>query len=213
LALASANAPCRGTLYGKEPQQRHGNFATGSKMSAMDLRQLNAVYVAEEDRILLRASFGTDDQLQEIRAWLTRRLIKSLWPGIMQALETQVLLDRPHIAHASSEIVSMEHQATIDELRTRGKFDQPFSLEAHHLPFGEQPVVLTNTQISLETQQAPRIQFHSARNGSFEFALNPGMLHGLCTLLQEAVAQADWDMELRLPGIAAEQWDEQRILN
>jgi hypothetical protein len=183
------------------------------QMNSMDLRQLNAAYVAEEDRILLRASFGSDDHLQEIRAWLTRRLVKSLWPGIMQALETQVLLDRPHIAHASSEIVTMEHQAMVDNLRTRGKFDQPFSLEAHHLPFGEQPVVLTNTQISLETQQAPRIQFTSARAGSFEFALNPGMLHGLCTLLQEAVGQADWDMELRLPGMAADVWNEPRVLN
>ncbi|MBV8667424.1 MAG: hypothetical protein JO269_13165 [Burkholderiaceae bacterium] len=187
----------------------------------MELRQLNATYVPEEDRILLRASFGADDDLQEIRAWLTRRLVKTLWPGMMQALETQVALDRPQVAHASTEIVSMEHEATVTDLRTRGKFDQPFSAENHRLPLGEQPIVLITTQIALEPQQAPRLQFTSARNGSFEFALNPAMLHGLCILLQESVAQADWDMALRLPGDAAILWDEdpelagspQRLLN
>jgi hypothetical protein len=180
----------------------------------MELRQIQASYEAGEDRILLRASFGADDHaLQEIRAWLTRRLVKTLWPGIMQALETQITLDYPLASHARAEIVNMKHQATIDDIRARGKFDLPFAATAHSLPFGELPIVLTSAHISLQPKQTPRIQFNSSRMGSFELSLEPNMLHGFCTLLQEAVRLAEWDIELQLPGMQLEQLSEPRILN
>ncbi|MFI4939929.1 MAG: hypothetical protein ACHP7O_06260 [Burkholderiales bacterium] len=180
----------------------------------MVLHQIQAAYRAEEDRLLLRVSFSADDgPRQEIRAWLTRRLVKALWPAIIHAMETQVALDHPHAAHARVEIVNMEHEATISEIRAHGKFGMPFAPESYSFPFGEQPVLLTGAHISVKANQTPRINFVSALNGNFEITLTSSMLHGLCTLLQDAIKPADWNIELHLPGIPAEQRPEQRVLN
>jgi hypothetical protein len=180
----------------------------------MLLHQIQAAYRADDDRLLLRVSFAENDgSLQEIRSWITRALVKTLWPGIIRALETQVALDQPQAAHARVEIVNMQHQATVTEIRSRGDFDVPFAPEEYSYPFGEQPILLVRAHISVQAKQTPRINFVSAHNGSFEVAFTSSMLHGFCTLLQDAVKKAEWDIELRLPGIPAEQELAQRVLN
>lgn len=181
----------------------------------MILHQIQATYQVDDDRILLRVSFAANDGcVQEIRAWLTRRLVKIFWSGIVQALETQVVLDQPHAVHARAEIVSMQHQATVTEIRARGDFDVPFAPDIHSYPFGDQPILLVQAHFSVQAKQTPRINFVSTHNGSFEVAFTAPMLHGLCTLVQDAVKLAEWGFELRLPGIATEQWpDPQRVLN
>src|SRR3569623_1643626 len=55
----------------------------------MNVHQLQLTYDAAEDRILFRATFLDDSGiLQEIRAWLTRRIVRNLWPGIVRTFET-----------------------------------------------------------------------------------------------------------------------------
>ena len=180
----------------------------------MVLHQIQATYRPAEDRLLLRVSFaGGDRSLKEIRAWITRHLLKNLWPGIIQALETQVMLERPQAAHASAEIITMQHEATVTAIRSRGDFDAPFSADVREFPFGERPILLASAHITVGSGQTPRINFVSARSGNFEIAFSATMLHGLCALLQDAIKQADWDIDLSLPGIPTEQWSEQRVLN
>ncbi len=180
----------------------------------MVLQQIQAGYWRNEDRLLLRVSFKHEDgSLQEIRSWMTRHMVKSLWPSIIHALETQVGLDNPNAAHASSEIVSMEHQAKVNEIRSRGDFDVPFSPDIDSYPFGEQPILLVQAHINIATSRAPRINFVSAKNGSFEVAFTPGMLHGFCTVLQDAVKATDWDIELQMPDASPAAWEGERVLN
>lgn len=180
----------------------------------MRLQQIQAGYWRNEDRLLFRISFQDDKGgLQEIRSWMTRHLVKMLWPGIIGALEAQVALDNPHAAHASAEIVTMEHQATVDEIRSRGDFDVPFAPKIDGFPFGEHPILLVQAHISIGADRAPRINFVSARNGSFEVAFTSAMLHGLCTVLQDALKSTDWDIELRMPGLLEHSSDHARMLN
>lgn len=104
----------------------------------MELHQIQITYQAKEDRILSRASFQAQASgLQEVRAWLTRRLVKILWPGIIDALEKQVTLDKPQAAHASADIVGMEHHACLEEIRGCGSFDNPYHNEVQTYPLGE----------------------------------------------------------------------------
>jgi hypothetical protein len=180
----------------------------------MSLHQIQASYRAEEDRVLLRVSFnGADGGLKEIRAWLTRRLLKGLWPGIIHAMETQVVLAHPSATSAKAEIVSMQHEATVTQIRSRGEFDKPFADDIHDFPLGEEAVLVVKAHISVEAKQTLKIRFVSAHNGSFEVAFNETMLHGLCSLLQDAAKKADWDFVLNLPGMPAQQWSERRVLN
>lgn len=167
----------------------------------MKVRQLQATYCAEDDRILLRLSADEEDGTrQELRCWLTRRLIKILWPTIMSAMQKQVVLDLPQAAHASSEIVSMEHHASVSKIKAGGNFDVPFDTTAASYPKGTQPLLCTVARIHLELNKGPRINFESAHDGGFEVQFDSTLLHGLCTMLQQVVKSAEWGIELQLPG-------------
>jgi len=180
----------------------------------MVLQQIQAGYWRNEDRLLLRVSFKHEDgTLHEIRSWMTRHMVKSLWPGIIHALETQVALDNPNAAHASSEIVSMAHQVKVEEIRSRGDFDVPFAPEIDHYPLGQQPILLVQANINIATNRTPRINFVSSNNGSFEIGFTPSMLHGFCTVLQDAVKATDWDIELQMPHASPTEWEGERVLN
>jgi len=179
----------------------------------MVLQQIQAKYWRNEDRVLLRVSFKHEDgSLQEIRSWITRHMVKSLWPSIIHALETQVALDNPSAAHASSEIVSMEHRSKVSEIRSRGEFDAPFSPDVDSYPLGEQPILLVQAHINIASNRGPRIKFVSA-NSSFEVGFTPDMLHGFCSVLQEAVKTTGWDIALQMPDAFEADWEGQRVLN
>ncbi|HJW56047.1 MAG TPA: hypothetical protein VJ577_12300 [Burkholderiaceae bacterium] len=179
----------------------------------MELHQIQITYQMEEDRLLLRASFKADGgALQEIRAWLTRRLVKSLWPGIVKAMETQVMLNQPQAAHARAEIVSMGHQASVSRIREAGGFNAPFAAVAKSYPLGETPVLVTAAHFDVVASQPLRIHFTPKQGTGFEIALRSPLLHGFCSLLQEAVRLAKWDIALLLPGIVDTE-SASRVLN
>jgi hypothetical protein len=159
----------------------------------MTLNQLQLSYQVDQDRILLRASYtGKDSPLQEIRAWLTRRLVNNLWPGIVKALETQVTLDQPQAAHAKAEIIGMAHQTTMAEITSRGDFAKPFNTEVQNYPAGETPILVNTAHFTLKARQPLRINFTPAQGSGFEIAFSPPLLHGFCTMLKDVVKSAQW---------------------
>jgi hypothetical protein len=171
----------------------------------MNLHQIQLSYQIEEDRVLLRVSFKNDkEDLLEIRAWLTRRFIRRLWSGMLDAMKTQVALARPAAAHASAEIVGMGHGASVSEIREAGGFDALFEGAAEEFPLGEAAILITTAHFSVDADQPVRINFISMEGGSFEVVFTEIMLHGFCSLLQDAIKRAEWDMELILPGSAAD---------
>lgn len=181
----------------------------------MALQQIQAGYWRDEDRLLLRISYKDDKEaMMEIRSWMSRHLVKTLWPNILHALEAQVKLDNPNAAHASSDIVNMEHQAKTDEMRSSGNFDVPFAPDIDGYPFGEQPILLVQAHITVKAKESTKINFVSARNGSFELGFTRKMLYGFCTVLQDAVKLAEWDIELHMPASSTPAWERgDRVLN
>jgi hypothetical protein len=167
----------------------------------MELHQIQVIYRPDEDRLLCRASFKESDEFHELRAWLTRRLVRNLWPAILLTLEKQVALEKPDAAHASSDIVGMEHQASVDTIRDNGSFDAPYETEATHYPLGETPILVEKADLTVGAGQPVRINVSPAEGRGFEISFDLTVLHGFCALLQEAVAQADWDMALEMPGL------------
>ena len=172
-------------------------------VTEMNLHQLQFTYQEEGDRVLLRVSFQEQDgSLQEIRVWLTRRFVKNLWPGIVQALKTRVSLDHPLSAYASAEIVAMEHQASVSAISEGGNFNVPFTNEVNAFPIGETPILATSAHFTLNASEPVKINFVPVEGYGVEIAFPPTMLHGFCTLLQGVVKTTDWDIELSLPGLA-----------
>ncbi len=180
----------------------------------MDLHQIQVTYQTEEDRILLRVSFRTvDGSLEEIRSWLTRRMVRNLWPGIVKSLDSQVKLNQPQAAHASAEILSMEYQASVTEIKASGNFDIPFEAAADYYPFGETPILVTASQFHLHPKEPVRISFIDARQKNFDVAFTQTAMHGFCKLLQEAVRTAQWELTLQMPSFTQLEAAPRRMLN
>jgi hypothetical protein len=176
----------------------------------MELHQIQVIYRPDEDRLLCRASFKETGELHELRAWLTRRMVRNLWPAILQTLEKQVALEKPDAAHASADIVGMEHQASVDTIRGTGSFDAPYEAEAVHFPLGEMPILVEKVDLTVGAGQPVRVNLSPADGHGFEIGFNLTVLHGFCALLKDAVKQAEWDLELEMPGLEA---PASRVLN
>lgn len=169
----------------------------------MELHQIQVIYQPQEDRLLCRASFKAEGGLQEVRAWLTRRMVRQLWPGIIDVLERQVALDKPQAAHASADIVGMEHHASVEEIREKGCFSNAFESDVQAYPLGETPILIHQAQFTMVPNQPIRMNLTPEEGYGFEIAFDLTTLHGFCSLLKEAVRQADWDMKLAMPGSVA----------
>lgn len=167
----------------------------------MELHQIQVIYQAVEDRILCRASFKAEDGgLHEIRAWFTRRMIKGLWPVMVGAMEKQVALDNPQAAHASGHIVEMEHHASVEAIRDSGSFASAYEDDIRGFPLGEEPVLVTTVNFNLRPGQPFRMNLLPANGNGFEIAFTQPVLHGFTSLLRDAVAKSDWELDLSLPG-------------
>lgn len=168
----------------------------------MDLHQIQVTYRPDEDRILCRASFKTEDGgFQELRAWLTRRLTRMFWAGIIDVLEKQVAMEKPQASHASADIVGMEYQASVEETRNSGGFGTPYRAEENMTyPLGETPFLVSTINFTLTAGQPIRVDMSPAVGNGFEIAFSQPVLHSFCSLLRDAVCKAEWDMELVMPG-------------
>lgn len=179
----------------------------------MDLHQIQVTYQPEEDRLLGRVSFkDADGRLHEIRVWFTRRFVGQLWPGIVQTLEAQVAQEKPQAAHASTDIVGMEHHATVQQMQGNGNFNNRYESNVAAFPLGEAPILAISARISQEPGKPIRIKMMPTAGTGFEIAFARPILHGFCTLLSDAVKKASWDLKLEMPGSAPPD-NEERVLN
>ncbi|MBC7502132.1 MAG: hypothetical protein H7315_16805 [Herminiimonas sp.] len=168
----------------------------------MNLHQLQATYNPEEDRILFRVSFRDQQApLQEVRAWLTRRLLVNLWPGVIKALKTQVALDQPLAAHAKDEIMNMEHLASLTEINARGDFNVPFETGEQAYPQDGRPGIVTSVNIHLAANEAARVVFIAGEKMEFEVRFMKTEFHGFCMMLQDCIKLADWGIGPLLAGM------------
>lgn len=181
----------------------------------MNLEQINLSYQQNEDRILLRIGFSAAQeggQKQEVLAFLTRRLLQNLWPVLLQAMATQITLDRPEAAFASAEIVQMEHQEAVSTIAAGGNFAQPYETGNRDWPLGALPLLLESIQFHLSANQPLGMQLIPFGQGNIDLRLPSQVLHGFCKLLQEAAEEAHWGLELVMPG-GEQQAAPSRLLN
>ncbi|MFZ6644708.1 hypothetical protein ACO0LO_03250 [Undibacterium sp. TJN25] len=169
----------------------------------MELLQIQVTYQAEQDRILARFSFGEageGKEKQEIQAHITRRLLLQLWPTTLQALATQVVLNKPEAAHASADIVQMEHESLLKQMREDGGFANPYEAGAQTFPRGEAPLLIQTINFNIVAGAPICLQFFPAGEDAFEITLPESLMHGFCSLLQAAAREADWGVDLVIPG-------------
>lgn len=158
---------------------------------------MSVSYLPEQDRVLLRVN---TTEGEEMRLWLTRRLLAGLWPLLTRLLSDHLLrteaagslLDRD-----DESLRSMLADFRKEEFLRHADFDTPFREADSRLPLGEEPLLVTDVDASASPAGQLRLGFNErpaqgASPRSFQLELEPRLMQGLMHLLDQALAQAQW---------------------
>ena len=135
----------------------------------------------------------TSDE-SEFRFWLTRRYVKLLWPIVVKMLEADQQIAVQDDPVAKSAVLSFQHEEALQQ----SDFSTQFKEETSTLPLGETPIVLAKIQLKRRADGANLLCMHPEKGEGIELAMNRQLLHSFSKLLVDAVAGAQWDMELRI---------------
>ncbi len=146
----------------------------------MSIRQLNANYVPEEDRVMLR--FTTDSQ-EEYRFWLTRLVVSALLEQT-QALAVKVLEQQVSV-HQARAIAQFKQQA-LQQTATFTQFEG-----ATRFPLGAEPVLVRSVQAQ-RLENASVFVWALPRGQQLTLNLNEDLLGKLQLLMQKMNEAARW---------------------
>lgn len=186
----------------------------------MELAQLQIVYDALQDRLLMRVNTTAG---QEVRVWLTRRLIGDLWPTWQRAVEhARSLALPPGATHeARRALVSMEREhatATADFSTpfskapgapaqvTAGAQRQapssglsPYSMHyrppQNTFPLGEAPLLVSEVSLTPLQDGSLQTQWKDGPK-TLGIVMNAQLMHAATKLLTDGVTQAGWALAM-----------------
>ena len=157
----------------------------------MNIHQIQMVYNAQEDRLLLRV---LSTERAEFRFWLTRRYVKLLWTVLLKMLER----DPAAAQHADEKVrrtmMGFQHANVVRD----GEFDKPFEEGVSLMPLGAAPVLLSRITGKQPDQKQQLLSLHPEQGQGIDLGVNAGLLHMISKLLLDAVAQSDWDLKLAI---------------
>ncbi|WP_231970559.1 hypothetical protein [Polynucleobacter necessarius] len=170
--------------------------------NTMTIKQINASYLGNEDRILLR--FNTQDQ-SEYRLWLTRRLTLFILTASSHLLAK--MMQQDHSPNAKKAIDEFEKEAFTEALNTANAGARSYEAGIQ-FPIGFDPLLVIDASISLmkngekftgevgsntgEFDDALSIDFILPSNSSLNLKLGRNMLRATCLLLDKLSTQASW---------------------
>ena len=163
----------------------------------MNIHQLSVTYLPEQDRILARINTTAGE---EMRLWLTRRLMLGLWP-LLSRLMTEHLLKLEaagtSLEAADAELKKMLADFRKEEFLQNADFDTPYQEDDKRLPLGEEPLLITDVDASPLPSGRLRLSFNERPPSesdprSFQMEMEPKLMQGLMHLLEQALAQSQW---------------------
>ncbi|MBF0273006.1 MAG: hypothetical protein HQL98_13230 [Magnetococcales bacterium] len=161
------------------------------------VHQLQAAYAPVEDRLLLR--INTTDAM-EFRFWLTRRFVQRLWPALRQTLEHHTHLTGVGDQTVRAAMLEFMHEHATAATDFKAPFEESPSKV---MPLGQQPILAAHARIAAVPgqDQIRMLHLHPEQGYGIELAMDTQLLHAFCKLLADAVASAEWQLELHLtPG-------------
>ena len=176
----------------------------------MNIHQLSVTYLPDEDRILARINTTAGE---EMRLWLTRRLMLGLWP-LLSKLMTGHLL-RLEGAGASLEAAGDELKTMLADFRKQeflqnADFETPYKEEEAVLPLGADPLLVTdvdaaplpngrlrlsfneNSPAKAPAKEATEAKDEKPEPRRFQMEMEPRLMQGLLHLLEQALVQSRW---------------------
>jgi hypothetical protein len=168
----------------------------------MGIKQLNASYLVNEDRILLR--FNTPEEA-EYRLWITRRIGLFILAATTHLLTQK--LEQMHSAETAKAIDAFEKEALVEDLKIANTAPTEFQ-SGIQFPLGAEPILVMDVSCSLLQHNASEDSNSSAITDSnheiisIDFALPGGanlnlklasnMVRAITLLLDQLRQQAGW---------------------
>ena len=110
----------------------------------MNIHQLSVTYLPEQDRILARVNTTAGE---EMRLWLTRRLMVGLWPLLSKAMTERLLrleTAGSSLDAADDQLKQMLTDFRKEEFLQHADFATPYRENEPNLPLGEEPLLVTD---------------------------------------------------------------------
>ena len=160
----------------------------------MNIHQLSVTYDPLEDRVLLRVNTTTQE---EVRVWLTRRMLTQMLPHLPRVASEQLALAAP----VQTALLTEQDKQTFADIKQqehlhKSDFSTPFQTGETMLMNGD-ALLLTDLKMVPQTDgMALMVLEERAREGRsarlMELRMKVELLHGLKHLLQEVWSQTGW---------------------
>jgi hypothetical protein len=158
----------------------------------MNLERITVEFHAEEDRLLVRVLF---DQKSEILFWLTRRLVKRIWPVLLQMAQAKPDIQLQASAEARKAMLGLQHEKALQEVKFSKATQEP---DREH-PLGNSPMLVSKVRAQRNERNQTVLTFLPQQGNGIDLALGDTLLHGVMKLIQDTAAKAEWDIELAVP--------------
>ena len=168
----------------------------------MTIKQINAAFLQNEDRILLR--FNTPEEA-EYRLWITRRIGLFMLVATTHLLTKQ--LEQSHTPDAAKAIDTFEKDALVEASKIANATPTEYQ-SGIHFPLGAEPILVMDVSCSLlqnnatETSQKSAIMDSTNEIISIDFILPGGanlnlklasnMVRAITLLIDQLRQQAGW---------------------
>ena len=170
----------------------------------MKIHQLSVTYLAEQDRILMRVNTAA---AEEMRLWLTRRLMLGLWPLLSKLLTKHLLrleAAGTSLDKADEDLKKMLADFRKEEFLRQADFETPYQENQSQLPLGEEPLLITDVDASPLPNGQLRLSFNERpprgdQPRSFSMEMEPKLMQGLMHLLEQALARSQWREAFGVP--------------
>jgi len=158
------------------------------------LNQINITFNPTEDRLLFRMTAGANDQLSEFRVWLTRRYVKLLWSVLKKMLEENVSEFAGVTPQGRDAYMQFEQEKALKQT----DFKTSYAPRDVKTPLGEEPFLATRIQVRKASKGIHTLSMQNDRGPGININMPPPLVHSIRKLLAEAVAIAQWDLNLSL---------------
>ena len=158
----------------------------------MNLEQIRLDFAPEHDRLLMRIASG--DQ-HELLFWLTRRCVKLLWPLLVKMIASAPRIAQQPLPEARQALLGMEREQAL----AKANFSRAYDATGRERPLGAEPVLVARLNTGRNEQGKHVLVLLPQQGQGVTLTIDDTLLHGLCKLLQDVVAKAEWDMALTLP--------------
>ena len=158
----------------------------------MNLERITVEFHAEEDRLMVQVFF---DRKAEIQFWLTRRLVKRIWPELLQMAQAKPDIQLQPDPEVRKALLGLQHGKALQEVKFSKATQEP---EREH-PLGNAPMLVSKVRARRSERGQTVLSLQPQQGYGVDLALGDTLLHGLLKLMQDTAVKAEWDLALAVP--------------